>query len=183
MAIPCANTKFYSSPVERAAQIITEYEDFIRLIIHLHINDKNFEEDIFQDFFLSLVANPPPLNSEITKGYIYTAILHDIVDYRRKKYRNIAFTKKYLKKLKKCVNKTDPSDALIIDEEKKRMYKLIKEQSLGREYDAIILRYRDGYSIQRVADKMGLRNASVRKYMSKGLKKVRKYLTNSMQRT
>ena len=60
------------------------------------------------------------------------------------------------------------------------MYELIKEQSLGKEYDAIILRYRDGYNIQRVADKMGLKNASVRKYMSKGLKRVRKYLTNSI---
>ena len=180
MAIPCAKTKFYANSVESASQIITEYEDFIKLIIHLHINDKNLEEDIFQDFFLSLVANPIPVTIRNTKGYIYTAILHDITDYKRKKYRNITCTKKYLKKSKNCVNKIDPLDALIIDEEKKRMYKLIKEQSLGKEYDAIILRYRDGNNIQRVAEKMGLKNASVRKYMSKGLKRVRKYLTNSI---
>jgi RNA polymerase sigma factor (sigma-70 family) len=180
VAIPCAKTRFPADSVESAAQIINEYGDFIRLIINLNVNDKNLKEDIFQDFFLSLVANPVSGSVENIKGYIYTAILHDIADYKRKQYRNITSTKKYLKKLKKCVNKIDPLDALIIDEERKRMYKLIKEQSLGKEYDAIILRYRDGNNIQRVAEKMGLKNASVRKYMSKGLKRVRKYLTNSI---
>ena len=180
MAVPCTKTKFLADSVECATRIIAEYGDFIRLIIHLHVNDKNLEEDIFQDFFLSLVANPISTSIESTKGYIYTAILHDVADYQRKQYRNVTCTKKYLKKMENCVNKIDPLDALIIDEEKKRMYKLIKEQSLGKEYDAIILRYRDGNNIQRVAEKMGLTNASVRKYLSKGLKRVRKYLTNSI---
>jgi len=180
VALPCAKTKSYTNSVDSAAQIITEYEDFIRLIIRLHIKDENSEEDIFQDFFLSLVANPIPTSIENKKGYIYISILNDVADYKRKQYRNIACTKKYLKKSKNRINKINPSDALIIDEEKNKMYELIKKQSLGREYDAITLRYRDGYSIQRVAEKMGVQNASVRRYMSKGLKKVRRYLTNSL---
>ena len=51
VALTCAKTKSYTNSIDSAAQIITEYEDFIRLIIHLHIKDENSEEDIFQDFF------------------------------------------------------------------------------------------------------------------------------------
>ena len=180
VATPCVKTKSYTNSVDCAAQIITEYEDFIRSIIHLQVNDENSEEDIFQDFFISLVANPIPTSIQDIKGYIYVSILHDITDYKRKQHRNITCTKKYLKKIKNRINKNDPLDALIIEEEKNRMYELIKEQSLGIEYDAITLRYREGYSIQRVADKMGIKIASARRYMSKGLKKVRIYLNNSL---
>jgi RNA polymerase sigma factor (sigma-70 family) len=166
--------------VDNAAQIISEYGDFIRSIIQLQAHDKNSEEDIFQDFFLSLVANPIPTNIENIKGYIYIAITHDVTDYKRKQQRNITFMKKYLKKLKNRINKIDPLDALIIDEEKNRMYELIKEQSLDVEFNAISLRYRDGYSTQRVAEKMGIKNSSARRYISKGLKRVRSYLKGSI---
>ena len=176
VAIPCNKTKSYNNPVDNAVQIITEYGDFIRLMIHLQVNDKNSEEDIFQNFFLSLVAHPIPANIDNIRGYIYIAILHDVTDCKRKQHRNITFMKKYLKKMKNRINKITPLDALLIDEEKNRMYELIKEKSLEVEYNAISLRYRDGYSIQKVAEEMGVKNSSARRYISKGLKRVRGYL-------
>jgi RNA polymerase sigma factor (sigma-70 family) len=179
MTAPCAKTKSYTNPVDYAAQIITEYEDFIRSVIRLHIKNKISEDDLFQDFFLSLVARPIPTSIEDIKSYIYKAILHDVADSNRKKYRYMTNIKKYCKKNKNTINKNNPADALIEEEEINSMCELIKEQSSSSGYNAIILRYRDGYSIQRVAEEMGVKNTSVRRYISVGLNRVRKYLTNA----
>jgi len=94
MTAPCAKVKSYTDPVDYATQIITEYENFIRSIIRLHTKNKISEDDLFQDFFLSLVARPIPTSIEDIKGYIYKAILHDVADTNRKKYRYMTNIKK-----------------------------------------------------------------------------------------
>ena len=76
-------------------------------------------------------------------------------------------------------NKSDPAKTLLFRDEVNKVMEFIKEISPGQKYMAITLRYRDGYSIQEVAEKMGIKYTSVTRYISHGLGRVRKCLNNT----
>lgn len=178
MSEPCLQTKTSINPAEHAAQIITEYENFIRWVIRSQNIDENTEDDLFQDFYLALIANPIPEDVVSIKSYLYKAIIYHITRSQRKITRYNEKIKKFRKKNCFCINKINSTGALLNREEINEMFETIKEIVPGQKYVAITLRYRDGYSIKEVADKMDLKNASVRHYISKGLGKVRKCLNN-----
>jgi RNA polymerase sigma factor (sigma-70 family) len=170
---PCIN------PVEYAAQIIYENEGFIRWVIRRQNNTTASEDDLFQDFYLKLIANPVPEDVKNIKGYLYKALInHLAISYHHTSMYEKKI-EKFRKKSKNSVHKFDPTRALLIREEMNKMCEFIKEISPGQRYVAITLRYRDGCSIQEVADKMGLQYSSVKKYISIGLRKVRKCLNNT----
>lgn len=175
----CIKTNSPINPVEYAAQIFEEHEGFIRWVIRTQNTNGASEDDLFQDFYLSLISKPMPDDVRSVKCYLYKAILYHIADY----YRRISTYKEKIENFRKKsdlrIHKNDLTSALIRKEEMNKMFEFIKENSPGRKYVAITLRYRDGYSIQEIADKMGLKNSSVRKYISLGIVKVRRCLTNS----
>lgn len=179
MPKPFIQTKFFVNPVEDAAQIIDEYEGFIRWIISSQNTFNLSEDDLFQDFYLLLISKPIPTNVKNIRGYLYKAVLNHLADSCSKFH----FYEKNVKKIEKNnifrINKIDPEGALLIKEETNRMFELIKERSPGQKYVAITLRYRDGYSIQEIADKMGLKYSSVARYISKGLGIIRQCLNNT----
>ena len=179
MPEPCLKTSSPANPAEYASQIIDEYESFIRCVIRTQNSSEASEEDIFQDFYISLISKPVPDDVRSVKSYLYKAIIFDIADCHRRIRQYKEKIKIFRKKSDFGIHKTNPTSALIIKEEMNKMFEFIKEISPGRKYVAITLRYRDGYSIQEVADKMGIKNESVRKYISLVLRKVRKCLANS----
>lgn len=179
MQEPCLKTESYMNPVEYAAQIIYEHEGFIRWIIRKQNNTTASEDDLFQDFYLKLISNPVPGNVKSVKGYLYKALINHIAVIYHQTSRYEKKIKKFRKKSDFKVNNFDPTRALLIKEEMNKMFEFIREISPGQRYMAITLRYRDGYSIQEVADKMGLKCSSVTSYISIGLGKVRKCLNNT----
>lgn len=179
MPEPCLIKVAQINPVESATQIFDEYERFIRRIIHL-LNIYNMpEDDLFQDFFLSLISSPVPADVKNVKAYLYRAINNQIFDSSRR----LIFYEKKIKKFRKNFsfkdNKNDPTRSLLIEEEMKKMLVLIKESSPGSKYMAITLRFRDGFSAQEVADRMGVKYSSIAGYISRGLGKVRKCLSDT----
>ncbi|MHC4637361.1 MAG: hypothetical protein ACYTBP_06355, partial [Planctomycetota bacterium] len=54
--------------VKYAAEIFDKYGSIIRAVIRANINDKSQQEDIFQDFFISLVHRPIPKYIDNVKG-------------------------------------------------------------------------------------------------------------------
>ena len=164
--------------VEQAGQIILEYESFIRSIIHTQNLTDVSDDDIFQDFYLSLVAKPVPKNVRNIKSFLYKSIINHLSSsYLRMR----AYEKKiqnFRKNSNFIVNKFDPTSALLIREDTNKILELIKNNTSNKKYTAILLRYKEGYTIEEVADKMGIKYASVARYISTGLRMVRQCIGN-----
>ena len=163
--------------VERAAQIFSEYGDFILAVIHYQTSNHAHADDLFQDFFLSLISRPVPSEVQNVKGYLYRAITHDIIDAARRvdKYRNLMH--KYAENLDYSVNKNTPENALIKVEEINRTFKRIEGCLPCSEAQAITFRYRDNCAIKDISDKMHVNKRSASKYISTGLRKIRQIWT------
>jgi RNA polymerase sigma factor (sigma-70 family) len=165
------------SNVERATEIFSEYGDFILGVIRYQASNHALADDLFQDFFLSLVSKPIPQNIQNVKSYLYRAITNDIADAARRVEKYRARMHKYAECLNYSINKSNPEDALIEIEQINKMFKLIEGCLPHSEAQAIALRYRHNYSIKEVAEKIHVNRRSVSRYISAGLSKLRQFLT------
>jgi RNA polymerase sigma factor (sigma-70 family) len=165
-----------SGDVQRATAIFFEHGDFIRAVIRYKIHDKSKVNDLFHDFFLSLVSRPVPAEVQDIKGYIYRAIINDITDHIRHLGRYQAMTHKCADYNKLTVNNRLPEDALMEKEQTDRMIELIRKRVTRNEFKAIASRYRDGLSIKEAADRMSIDDRSVVRYISTGFRKVKQFL-------
>ena len=179
MSEPCLKTESFSNPVAYAAQIIIEHENFIRWVIKSQNTTNEPVDDLFQDFYIQLIAMPVPHDVRDVKGYLYKAIINHLTN----SYRRVRIHKEVIRKIREDNNietsKTDPAKVLLIRDEINQLFDFIKETSSRQRYMAINLRYREGCSIQEVAERMGIKYSSVRKYISFGLGKVRKCLNDT----
>ena len=165
-----------SGNVQRATAIFFEHGDFIRAVIRHKIKDESRAEDLFHNFFLSLVSRPVPAEVQDIKGYIYMAIINDITDHIRHLGRYQAMTHRRADYNKIIVNNRLPEDALMEKEQSDKMIELIKKRVTRNEFKAIASRYRDDLSIKEAADRMNIDDRSVVRYISTGLRKVKNFL-------
>ena len=165
-----------SGDVQRATVIFFEHGGFIRAVIRQKIKNESIAEDLFHNFFLSLVSRPVPAEVRDIKGYIYTAIINDITDHIRYIGRYQAMTHKFADYSKLTVNNRLPEDALIDKEQADLMIELIKKRVTRNEFEAIASRYSDDLSIRQAAEKMSINNRSISRYVSTGLRKVKQFL-------
>ena len=63
-----------------AATLFMEYGDFIRAVIRCQVKNETKAEDLFQDFFLSLIVNPLPADVGNIKRFLYKAVTNDIIN-------------------------------------------------------------------------------------------------------
>jgi len=162
--------------VSLAAQVIDKYKDFIYMVICTQVKNKSRVDDIFQDFFLSLVAKPIPVNVKNIKSYLYKAICNDIVDKQRQVERYKIQVKKYRERSNFSINNSEPENALIKDEQLNKMFDLIKGQLTSSQSQAIALRYGKNHTVQEIAEQMGVKSTSVSRYICTGLRKMRQSL-------
>jgi RNA polymerase sigma factor (sigma-70 family) len=156
-----------------ATEIFTEYRDFIHMVICSQVKNKSRADDLFQDFFLSLVSKPIPQNVKNIKSYLYKAICNDIVDTQRQIERYKAQIHKYKERCNFSINNTEPENALIKDEQRNKMFELIKGRLTSSQSQAIALRYVTNYTIKEVAEEMGVKSTSVSRYICTGLRRMR----------
>jgi len=178
ISVELTNTKteFYEKNVLTASEIFVEYGNFIRTVIRYHVNNEHQVDDLFQDFFLSLVYRPIPDRVDNIKSYIYRAVTNDIIDSIRRVEKYQKHTCKYRSQSKKSINKNSPADALIGEEQLDKLLELIKGRLTASESKAITLRYGENHSVSDIAEKMGVKSRSVSRYISVGLKKIRQFL-------
>ncbi len=176
LALPCEGSTNNASNVNIAGEIFTKYEDFIRQIIRFRINNEELANDLLQDFFLSLVAKPPPIDTQNIKGYLYRAVTNDIVDAIRRIENYRSRIRRYAERNRDSVNKQRPENDLIMDEELNKVIQLIETHSRRSEAKAIILRHNNGYTVKEIAEKMHVSTGTIRGYISDGLKSIRHYL-------
>lgn len=165
------------SNVARAAEIFSEYGDFIRAVIRYKVKNEARAGDLFQDFFLSLVSKPIPAGVQNVRSYLYRAIINDIVDATRRIEKYKTRMNKYAECLNYSVNKNGPENAFVETEQTNKMFRLIEGWLRHSEAQAVTLRYRNSYNIKEAAKKMHVNSRTVSRYLSAGLSKVRQFLT------
>ena len=162
--------------VNMAYEMFAEHGSFIRGVIGSRVKNEAQADDIFQNLFLSLVHKPVPKGIRDVKSYLYKAIINDTVDASRRVERYQTLVHRYSEQLNFCAYIISPENALSIREETDKVLDLIGRQLRKSEFQAITLRYSNGMNINEVAEKMSVNSGTVRRYISVGLTKVRKFL-------
>ena len=175
MTLPNANIDERAN-VSLAAKIFAECGEFIYRVIRYKVRNETLADDLYQDFFLSLVSNPVPPGVKDIKRYFYKAINNDIIDASRriKRYQNLK--KNYAHYANYSINKNGSENAHINKGQINEILKLIGGRLEPREAKAITLRYKNGCSIEEVSQKMGVKKESVSSYICTGLNKIRQFL-------
>jgi RNA polymerase sigma factor (sigma-70 family) len=158
--------------VEAAAKIIDKYETLVRTIIRLHADNDYDADDIFQDFFLSLVNKPIPLPTKDMKAYLSRAAINDVFDAirSRKNYRQHLI--EYYQSFKYRVARKTPQSMMLQAEELQKLFDLIEEHLSTREAEAILQKYRCGLNTSEAAEEMGINTRSFDRYVCVGMKKL-----------
>ena len=169
-------TDDYNQNVKAAAGVFKEHGNFIYTIIFYKVKDKTMADDLFQDFFLSVVANPPPSDMPNIKGYLYKAIINDIVDNVRRMNRYQAQLQRYSENFAYSSVAENPENALIESEEMDKVFSVIQRRLQDSEASAVTLKYMKDYTIKDIAAEMSINNTAAWKCITKGLKKIRLFL-------
>lgn len=162
--------------VKLAAEIFDKYGDRIRKIISMLVTDEHLAEDLYQDFFLSLVCAPVPPHvrgARDTVAYLSRTLRNDIIDNSRLTSIRNNHIEKYAEHRKCIVACLDTLDAIINADEVRRMFRLLERRLPRREVEAVILRHSHGLSTDETARKMNIDADSVYRYSCVGLKKIR----------
>ena len=176
MALQRTDTNDYTDNVNTAEKLFMEYGDFIRTVIHYQVKNETHVDDLYQDFFLSLIVNPLPADVRNIKSFLHRAVTNDIINaaQRAENYQNKML--RYSKRFNYPIYKKTPEQVVIDTEETNKMFELIEKRLRRSEAQAITLRYKNNYHIKEVAMKMNVSSGSIRKYIYVGLSKIRQLL-------
>jgi RNA polymerase sigma factor (sigma-70 family) len=162
--------------VKLAAEIFDRYSDEIRAIIQFNVKDKSKADDIFQEFFVSIVRKPIPPDIQDFRAYLYRAVTNDVIDVSRQKKCHQYHIKKYAECRKHFVISEDPPNVAIQMESTRRMFQLIESRLPKREAEVVIERYGQGFSTTDTAERMHVNKKIVSRYLSAALKKMREFV-------
>ena len=163
--------------VQAAAEVFNEYGGFIQAVIRFRARNKSEEEDLFQEFFVTLIRKPVPPDMRNIKSYLYRAIVNHVVDSARMRESYHRAVKKYVREAGFPINNRPAENVLIEDaEEKNAVIAYVVRHLQEREAQAFVLRYRDDFSIGEIAVKMDVNVRTVSRYLSEGLRRLRKTL-------
>ncbi len=159
-----------------AAEIFDRYGDEIRAIIHFNVKDKSKADDIFQEFFVSIVHKPIPTDIQDIRAYLYRAVTNDVIDTSRQTKNHRDRVQKYAECRKYFIISEDPQDTAIQVENTKKMLQLIENHLPKREAEVVVQRFGHGFSTTDTAEKMQVDKRIVSRYLSAALKKMRQYV-------
>ena len=160
------------SNADLAEKIFQEHGDFIHSVISFNVNNEAEAEDLFQDFFLSLISKPIPEEVQNVRGFLYRVVSDKVKDAFRRIERYQARIRRYAERRRR-INNGSPEHAVIEVEEIERMFELVRRRLPPSEGRVVMLRYRNNRDIREVAKEMGIKPRTVSRYVSAGLKKLR----------
>lgn len=159
-----------------ASEVFDRFSDEIRAIIHFNVKDKSKADDIFQDFFMSLVQKPIPTEIQDIRAYLYRAVTNDVIDVSRQIKCHQDHIQRYAKGRKHYVIPEDPQNTVIQTENTQKMLRLIESRLSKREAEVVVQRYGQGLSTTDTAEKMNVNKKIVTRYLSAALKKMREFV-------
>lgn len=168
--------------VAAAAKVFGDYGDFIKKVIRSQVQDEDQAEDLFQNFFLSLVSKPFPEDIQNMEGYLYKAIINEIADTNRliKNYQNLI--REYAERNNHPRSQETPEKVVMKIDEANRVFEIIEKRLPRTEAQASYLQYRDDLSTEKIAEIMDVRRVTVRGYIHEGLKRIRRILQDCAAR-
>ena len=161
--------------VVQAAKIFEQYGDEIRAVICYNIPDEAKADDLFQEFFISLVRNPVPLGLKDIRSYLYRAVTNDVIDSSRQIKNHQEGIQKYAELHMYSDTQEDPQEMVIDAEETKKMFELIESRLSQRESEVVAQRFGLGLTISDTAEKISVDKRSVSRYLSTAIKKMREF--------
>jgi RNA polymerase sigma factor (sigma-70 family) len=171
------DTERQGEAVAAAVKVFAEHGGFMRNVIRLRVRDASRREDVFQELFLRLVDQPVPPDVQNIRGYLYRAILRDVVDLAREQENASHHLKKYARKNRIFIYKSPSQNAIIEDtEDEHSVFACLTRPLRRREREVVTLRYRDNCSIAEIADRMGIGKRTVSRYLTSALRQIRKTL-------
>lgn len=168
------------SRVRKAEEIFDTYGETIRSTIYFYTKDRVLADDIYQDFFLSLVRRPIRPEIQNIRGYIAKALINDILDSvrRTESHRNLLARYANFRSLARCGQLRNTGHNVVIDiDSLNHLTKMLKKQLSGREAESIILRYIYNLTITEAAEKMQVKKRTFSRYLCVGLKKIRQLMS------
>lgn len=168
-------TERQKDAVAAAVRVLAEHGDFVRAVIRLRVCGTARREDMFQGLFLRLLSRPVPPGARSVRGYLYQMIVHDSVDLTRVQANERRHLKNYAKENRISIYNT-PSPIAIKEEreEQDTSFRVLTGSLRPREAEVVTLRFRDNYSIGEIAAEMGIHRRSVSRYLTSGLRELRR---------
>lgn len=167
-----------SGNMASATMLFADYGSFIRAVINTKVKDEHLRNDIYHDFFLSLVRKPIPDNISNVKSYLYRAICNDICDSIRKVECYERHIKKHSQRKGSDLSAPAADERLTISDEACRMFEIIETNLTSGQANVIKLKYQKELNNNEIAESLNIGSASVSTYFSTGLKKLRKIIND-----
>ncbi len=158
-----------------AGEVFDRYGDEIRAIIHFNVKDESKADDIFQDFFVSIVGRPIPPDIDDIRAYLYRAVTNDVIDISRRTKSRKDRVQRYTERRKYRIIQEDPENTVIQAEETEKMFQLIESRLPKHEAQVVVQRYGHGLSTTDTAERMHVNKRSVSRYLSVAMKKIRQF--------
>ncbi len=162
--------------VAAATAVFTQYGDVIRAAIRFQAGNKLDHDDLYQEFYLSLIHRPLPADVRDIRSYLYRAVLNYVTSALRHRRNESQHFKKYVEETEISIYNEPAKDAFIEDEQRNVTVSRLAGQLQERLARAFVLRYRDDCSIFEIADKMGVNRRTVSRYLSESVDKLRRRL-------
>ena len=157
--------------VEKAWEVFDRYGAEIRAMIEFHLKDKSIADDVFQDFFVSIVKRPIPPEIKDLRAYIFRAISNNVVDRFRQERNHLEKTRIYTESRKHRAVQKDPQDVAIQAEEAARLFWVIDNRLPRYQARAVIDRY--GLGTCHTATQSSVARRSVSRYVTEAIRKMR----------
>lgn len=162
--------------VQSAAEVFAKYGDQIRAIIRFHVKDKSGADDVFQEFFVSLVRNPIPAHIEDVEAYLYRAMTNDVIDVWRQANNHRDGLREYAESHRYDEIQQDPQSSLIQVEATKEMFRLIERRLPKCEAAVFWQRVGNGLNVSDTAKRTQIDKRSVARYLSLAKKKMAEFI-------
>lgn len=159
--------------VQAATEVFLKYNHEIRAIIKYNVHDESLAEDVYQEFFLSLVSCPLPEGIGNMKRFLYRAITNDILTMVRRSKRRREQLQTYIQHHKEGISQNDPALRVIGEEDRDKALGIIEKHLHPSEFRAVRGRMRFGSDNEKAARNLGIKKRSYIRYLSVGLKKIR----------
>ena len=143
----------------------------------LKIFQKNLQEqdayDLWQELFLALVTKPLPSHIPNIRGYLYRVAINDIMDFKRRSQVRQEKIGEYSHLSKPEKNAQNPAQQVMEVESITEIFRQI-EQNLPSTLGQVVLnKHKNNMTYQQIAKKMNVKEETVNRYMSLGMKKIR----------
>ena len=169
------NTILSANNLDHTEQIFIEHGNFIRTAIRFHVKNEAECDDLFQEFFMSLIVNPIPKDVKNMRGFLYRAVTGRVKDAFKKVTRYRAKLSGYAEKWQHPIEDS-PETTAIEREEVEKVFELIHKCLPKKEALAVSLRYGKDGDTRKAVETMGVKSATVNRYVCVGIKKIRNIL-------